>query len=135
MTENVWRPSHLDLNLHLGCGSFTHTPQNFVRQSHLLRTRSVGVPPRGVRGGECTYYWSGSPHGHLENVVVAVADRLIPMVTEVTPVNERVMRLRIFHTLGVIFLVCVYAPTGISEFSVKKTLYAQPLSGLVSHVG
>ena len=35
------------------------------------------------------------------------------------------MRLRITHNLGVISLVCLYAPTGINEFSVKKAFYAQ----------
>ena len=56
---------------------------------------------------------------------MAVADRQVPMITEDTPVNERIMRLRITHTLGVIFLVSVYAPTGVSEFSVKEAFYAQ----------
>ena len=51
-----------------------------------------------ISGGGYTYYWSGRPHGHLEEVAVAVADRLVPMITEVTPVNERIMRLRISHT-------------------------------------
>ena len=78
-----------------------------------------------VSGGGYTYYWSGRPQGHLEGVAVAVADRLVPMITEVTPVNERIMRLRISHTLGVISLVSVYAPTGVSEFSVKEAFYAQ----------
>ena len=64
-----------------------------------------------VRGGGYTYYWSGRTQGHLESVVVAVADRLASMITEVTPVNERIMRLRIFHTQNVISLVSVYAPT------------------------
>ena len=56
---------------------------------------------------------------------MAVADRLVPMITEVTPVNERIMRLRITHTLGVTSLVSLYAPTGVSEFSVKKAFYTQ----------
>ena len=56
---------------------------------------------------------------------MAVADRLVPMIIEVIPVNERIMRLRITHTLGVISLVSVYDPTGVSEFSVNKEFYAQ----------
>ena len=56
---------------------------------------------------------------------MAVADRLVPMNTEVTPVNERIMRLRITHTLGVISLVSVYAPTVVTEFFVKEAFYAQ----------
>ena len=51
---------------------------------------------------------------------MAVDDRLVSMITQVTPVNERIMRLRIPHTLGVISLVSVYALTGVSEFSVKE---------------
>ena len=50
---------------------------------------------------------------------------MLPMITEVTHVNERIMRLRNTHTLGVISLDSVYAPTGVSEFSVKKAFYAQ----------
>ena len=56
---------------------------------------------------------------------MAVADRLLPMITEVTPVNMRIMTLRISHILGVISLVSVYVPTGVSEFSVKEAFYAQ----------
>ena len=54
-----------------------------------------------------------------------VADLLFPMISEVTHVNERIIRLRGIHTLGVISLVSVNAPTGVSEFSVKKPFYAQ----------
>ena len=43
----------------------------------------------------------------------------------VTRANERIMWLRISYTLEVIFLVSVYAPTGVGEFYVKKALYAQ----------
>ena len=73
----------------------------------------------------CTYNWFGCPQGHLEGVAVAVVDRQISMVTEVTPVKKCIIRLRIIHTLGVISLVSVYAPTGISAFYVKETFYAQ----------
>ena len=51
---------------------------------------------------------------------LAVAERLVPVVTEVTFFNERIIRLRNTHTLGVISLVTVYAPTGVSEFSVRE---------------
>ena len=56
---------------------------------------------------------------------MAVTDGLVPMLTEVTPVKERVMQLRITHTLSVISLLSVYAPTGVREFSVKVAFYAQ----------
>ena len=53
--------------------------------------------------------YGGILMGHLEGVAVAVANRLVPMVIEVTPVNERIMGLRISHTLGVISMVSLYA--------------------------
>ena len=56
----------------------------------------------------------GRPQGHLDGVTLAVADPLVPMNTEVTPVNERIMRLRITHTLSVISLVSLCAPTAVS---------------------
>ena len=49
-----------------------------------------------------TYCWSGRSHGQFEGVAVAVADRLVPMDTEVTHVNERIVRLRFTHTLDYI---------------------------------
>ena len=58
-------------------------------------------------------------------MAAAVADRLVPMITEATPVNERIIKLRISHTLGVISQDSVYAPNGVSEFSVKEAFYAQ----------
>ena len=46
------------------------------------------------------------------------------MIIEVTPVNEHIMRLRIRHSLGVISLVSVYAPTEVSDLTVKDTFCA-----------
>ena len=46
------------------------------------------------------------------------------MIIEVTPVNKRIMRLRICHSLGVISLVSVYAPTEASNLSMKDAFYA-----------
>ena len=62
---------------------------------------------RWISEGGYNYYWPGLPQGHLEGVAVVDADRLVPMITEVTPVNERIMTLRISHTLGAINLVSV----------------------------
>ena len=47
------------------------------------------------------------------------------MVTEVILVNERIMRLRISHTLDSISLISMYYPTEVSEFSVKEAFNAQ----------
>ena len=60
-----------------------------------------------------TYYWSGHSDGyHAQGVAIAVSNKLTPMIIEVTPVNERIMRRRIRHSLGLISLVSVSAPTG-----------------------
>ena len=76
--------------------------------------------------GGYTYYWSGRLDGyHSEGVAIAVSDRLTRMVVEAVPVNERMMRLRLKHSLGVISVVSVYAPTEVSSPSDKDAFYAQ----------
>ena len=43
-------------------------------------------------GGD-TYYWSGRSDGyHVQGVAVAISKKLNPMIIEVTPVNECIMR-------------------------------------------
>ena len=75
--------------------------------------------------GGYTYYWSGHSDGyHAQGVTVAVSNKLTPMIIEVTPVNKLMMRLRIRHSLGVISLVSVYAPTEASDLTMKDTFYA-----------
>ena len=72
-----------------------------------------------------TYYWSGHSDGyHAQGVAVAVSNKLTPMIIEVTPVNEHIMKLRICHFLGVVSLVSVYAPTEASDLTVKDAFYA-----------
>ncbi len=79
-----------------------------------------------ISSGGYTYYWSGRADGrHTEGVAVAVANRLVPLIKEVTPVSERIMRLRLAHSLGMVSLVAVYAPTGMSELSTKEAFYDQ----------
>ena len=59
----------------------------------------------GIMAGGYTFYWSGRSDGyHAQAVAVAVSNKLIPMVIEVTPVNKHT-RLRIRHSLGVVSLV------------------------------
>jgi len=78
-----------------------------------------------TKAGGYTYYWSGRSDGrHTEGVAVAVSDLVASQVREVTAVSERIMRLRFAHSLGVISLVAVYAPTGVSDTSTKETFYA-----------
>ena len=72
-----------------------------------------------------TYCWTGRSDGdHAQGVAVAVSNKLTPTITEVTLVNERIMRLRIRHSLGVISLVSVYAPNEASNLTMKDTFYA-----------
>ena len=53
-----------------------------------------------------------------------MSNKLTPMIIEVTPVNESIMRLRICHSLCVISIVSVYAPTEASDLTVKDAFYA-----------
>ena len=61
-----------------------------------------------------------------------MSNKLIPMVIEVTPVNKRIMRLRIRHSLGVVSLVSVYVLTEVSDLTVKDAFYAM-LESVVDH--
>ena len=58
-----------------------------------------------------------------------MSNKLALMIIEVTPVNERIMRLRILHALGVISLVSVHAPTEASDLTMKDAFYATLESG------
>ena len=53
-----------------------------------------------------------------------MSNKLTPMIIEVTPVNEPIMRLRIRHSLGVISLVSVSAPIEVSDLTMKEAFYA-----------
>ena len=91
-----------------------------MQHSEVWRLDSVEI----MAGGD-TDYWSGRSHGyHAQGVVVAVFNKLTPMIIEVTPVNERILRQRIRHSLGVIFLVSGYAPTEASDLTVKDAFHA-----------
>ena len=75
--------------------------------------------------GGYTYYCSGRSDGyHAQGVAAAVSNKLTPIIIKVTPVNERIMRRRIHHYLGVISLVSVYASTEASDLTVKDAFYA-----------
>ena len=78
-----------------------------------------------IMAGGYTYYWSGRSDGyHSQGVAVTVSNKLPPMIIVVTSVNERIMRLRICHSLGVISLVFVYAPNEASDLTMKDAFYA-----------
>ena len=108
----------------------------FLREDdHLsLLSSEVQRPDSGeIMVGGYTYHWSGHSDGyHAQGVAVAVSNILTPMIIEVTPVNERIMRLRIHHSLGVISLVSVYAPAEASDLTVKDAFHAT-LEFVVDH--
>ena len=75
--------------------------------------------------GGYTYDSSGRSDGyHAQGVAVAVSNKLTPMIIEVTPVNERIMRLRKSHSLGVGSLVSGNAPTEASDLTMEDAFYA-----------
>ena len=75
--------------------------------------------------GGYTYYWSGRSDGyHAQGVAVVVSNKLSPMIIEVTAVNERFIRRRIRHSLGIVSLVFVYAPNEVSDLTVKEVFCA-----------
>ena len=55
---------------------------------------------------------------------MAVANKFTHMIIDVTLVNERIMRLRIHHSLGIISLVSINVPTEASDLTVKDSFYA-----------
>ena len=86
----------------------------------------VRTPDSGeIMAGGYTDYWSGRSDGyHVQGVAVAMSNKLNPMIIEATPVNEHIMRLRIRHSVGVVSLVSVYAPTEVRDLTVKDAFYA-----------
>ncbi|XP_069995058.1 uncharacterized protein [Penaeus vannamei] len=70
-----------------------------------------------INVGGYTYYWSGHSNGHhLQEVAIAISSRLQPSVVEVTPVNERIMVLRLNPAFGFMSLIAVYTPSNVEIF-------------------
>ncbi|KAG0722293.1 Craniofacial development protein 2 [Chionoecetes opilio] len=97
-----------------------------------LRVNIVGLsetrrPGSGeTSSGGYTYYWSGMSNGHrVRGVAIGISSKLQPSVVEVTPVDERIMRVRMKHTLGFMSLVAVYAPTEMRRTEEKEMFYAK----------
>ena len=61
---------------------------------------------------------------YAQGIAGAVSKKLTPIIIEVTPVNKRIMRRRIRHSLGVISLVSVYALTDVSDLTMKDSFSA-----------
>ena len=92
----------------------------------------VRRPGSGVISvGGYTYYWSGQDSGrHFSGVAIAVADWLIPAVDKICRISDRVMSLRLSHSLGVLAVFSVYVPTSKGSDD-NKNLFYQQLSAAV----
>ena len=66
---------------------------------------------------------------HVKGVAIGVSSRLQPSIVEVTPVDERMMRLRLKHNLGFMSVIVVYAPTKMCETE-QEMFYAKLDSAL-----
>ena len=99
----------------------------------LAALSEVRRPHSGLTSVEgYTFHWSGRSDGqHLAGVAFAVADWLAPFLLDVTPVSERILTLRLKHSLGVMFCVSLYAPTESGQLSVKNAFYSQ-LSSVIA---
>ena len=76
--------------------------------------------------GGYTYYWSDPCDCyHAQADSVAVSNKLThKIMSHVTPINKRIMKQRICHSLGVISLVSGYAPTEASDLTEKEIFHA-----------
>ena len=61
----------------------------------------------------------------LKGVAIGISSRLQPSVVEVTPVDERILRVRLKHTMGFMSVIAVYAPTEMREMDEKELFYAK----------
>ena len=76
--------------------------------------------------GGYTYYWSGQDSGlHFSGVAIALADWLIPAVDNISCLSDRVMSLRLRHSLGTLAVFSVYAPTSKGDEDNKNRFYQQ----------
>ena len=93
----------------------------------VVRRASSGV----ISGGEYTYYWLGQDSGqYFGGIAIAVAERLIPAVDKICHISERVMSLRLRHSLGVLAVFSVYAPTSniyAKNPNLQRSLLDKPL--------
>ena len=83
--------------------------------------------------GDYTYFWSGRPGGRAtEGVAIAVAAHLLRAVDtdSIRHYGERLMSLRIRHTIGVLTVVSAYAPTNQADGQVKDLFYQQLASAV-----
>ena len=112
MWSNRWRSHWVNLRQSLRVGAWNvlslREDDHLSLLSSELKRLDIGIvalsevqiPDCGeIMVGGYTYYWSGCSGGyHSQGVAAAVSNKLTPMIIEVTPVNERIMRLRIRHS-------------------------------------
>ena len=90
----------------------------------LSETRRPGSGE--ISSGGYTYCWSGHSNGtRTRGVAVGISSRLMSSVVGITAVDERIMLVRLKHTLGFISLIAVYAPTEMYELEEKEMFYAK----------
>ncbi|MCP3680346.1 MAG: endonuclease/exonuclease/phosphatase family protein [Gammaproteobacteria bacterium] len=123
LCDGTWNILNLskDHQLPLLSGELSRLRVDIVGLSEVRR------PGNGeISSGGYTYYWSGMSNGaRLRGVAIGISSRLQPSVVEVALVDERIMRLRMKHSLGFMSLVAVYAPTEIYELEEKEMFYAK----------
>ena len=66
-----------------------------------------------------------SNDARLKGVAIGVSSRRQPSVVEIIPVDERIMQLRLKHTLGFMSLIAVYAPTEVYRADEKEMFYVK----------
>ncbi|XP_069989471.1 craniofacial development protein 2-like [Penaeus vannamei] len=60
---------------------------------------------------------------HLQGVAIDISSRLQPSVVKVTPVDERLMVLRLKLSFSFTSLIAVYAPTDVCKLDMKENFY------------
>ena len=80
-----------------------------------------------ISSGGYTYCWSArSPVNVASGVGFAVRNDLVPAIVECTPVNERMLKLRMRHSAGYLTFIVVYAPTEVKDAATKDEFYSLP---------
>ena len=138
MAPTHWTTPGVNLRRVLHVGSWNvlslsedHQLPHLLDELSRLSVDTVGLsetrrPGSGETSSKVfTYCWSGMSNGHhVIGVSMGVSSRLQPSVVEVAPVDERIMRLSLKHSLGFMSVVAVYAPIEVCETE-KKMFYAK----------
>ena len=133
MAPTRWTTPGVNLRRVLCVGSWNvlslsedHRLPHLSDELSRLRVDMVGLSGSGETNSKgFTYYWSGMSNiHHVKRVAIGISSRLKTSVVEVTQVDERIMRLRLKHSLGFMSVVTVYAPTEVCETE-EKMFYAK----------